>query len=44
MNGNLVCPQCGLCDQLLISEDFNWADVDWHSSSLVQTLHYQPSR
>jgi len=41
---NLVCRQCGLCEQLLISEDFNWADVDWQGSSLVQKSQHQPSR
>lgn len=43
-DGNLVCRECGLCERLLISEDFNWADVDWQGSSLVQKSQHQPSR
>ena len=43
-DGNLVCRDCGLCERLLISEDFNWADVDWQGSSLVQKSQHQPSR
>jgi len=40
----MFCPHCGVCERLLISEDFTWADVDWHSSSSVQKSQHQPSR
>ena len=43
-DGNLVCRECGLCERLLTSEDFNWANVDWQGSSLVQKSQHQPSR
>jgi transcription elongation factor Elf1 len=43
-NGNLVCRQCGLCEQMIIPEEFNWADVDWQGSSLVQKSQHQPGR
>jgi transcription initiation factor TFIIIB Brf1 subunit/transcription initiation factor TFIIB len=43
-NGNLVCRQCGLCEQMLIPEEFKWADVDWQGSSLVQKSQHQPIR
>ena len=43
-DGNLVCRECGLCERLLISEDFNWAAVDLQGSSLVQKSQCQPSR
>ncbi len=43
-NGNLVCRECGLCERMMISDDFNWADVDWQGSSLVQKSQHQPGR
>jgi len=29
---------------MLIPEEFNWADVDWQGSSLVQKSQHQPGR
>lgn len=43
-DGNLVRRECGLCERLRISKDFNWADVDWQGSSLVQKSQHQSSR
>ena len=35
-NGNLVCPECGLCERMLISENPDWAVVDWTRINMVQ--------
>ncbi len=43
-DGNLVCRECGLWEHLLISEDFNWSDVDWQRCSVVQKSQNQPSK
>ncbi len=44
VNGNMVCRQCGLCEQLLMPADVDLGDVDWHGSSLVQKSQHQPAR
>ena len=42
-NSQFVCRECGLCEGLIISEDFNRADVVW-GGSLVQKSQHQPAR
>jgi len=42
-NSQFVCRECGLCERMVISEDFNRADVDW-GGSLVQNSQHQPAR
>ena len=43
-NGNLIYRECGLCERIMISDDFDWAHVDRQGSSLVHKSQHQPSR
>ena len=40
--GDLVCRECGVCERLLISDDVDYADVDWTRISLTTKSQHVP--
>ena len=40
--GDLVCRECGLCERLLVSDDVDYADVDWTRISLATKSQHVP--
>lgn len=37
-----VCMDCGLCERMIIPDGYDYVDVDWTGSSVVQKSQYVP--